>query len=162
MVLRRCPAGRPSTTAAGRRICPPWVLRPQWGWPPAPVTNGRSPSGGTGETAPRPAPGLRPPKWTSLGQPSGLPPILRTRGPAPAGEGLFLPEEVESARAYVCGLGLYELSVNGRKAGDEFLLPGYHCYDFQLEYQTFDLTPLLNQGENAIGWPWLPAGTRET
>ena len=42
----------------------------------------------------------------------------------------FLPEEVESARAYVCGLGLYELSVNGRKAGDEFLLPGYHCYDF--------------------------------
>lgn len=68
----------------------------------------------------------------------------------------FLPEEVESARAYVCGLGLYELSVNGRKAGDEFLLPGYHCYDFQLEYQTFDLTPLLNQGENAIGLALAP------
>ena len=62
-----------------------------------------------------------------------------------------LPEQVESARAYVCGVGIYELEVNGQKAGNEYLLPGYHCYDFQLEYQTFDITELLRQGENTLG-----------
>ena len=62
-----------------------------------------------------------------------------------------LPGPVKEARAYACGLGIYELEVNGQKAGDEYLLPGYHCYDFQLEYQTFDLTALLVPGENRVG-----------
>lgn len=62
-----------------------------------------------------------------------------------------LGNQVASARAYVCGVGLYELEVNGQKAGDEYLLPGYHCYDFQLEYQTFDITDLLRSGENTLG-----------
>ncbi len=62
-----------------------------------------------------------------------------------------LSGDVASARAYVCGVGLYELEVNGQKAGDEYLLPGYHCYDFHLEYQTFDLTGMLQAGENVIG-----------
>lgn len=62
-----------------------------------------------------------------------------------------LPSGVKSARAYACGLGIYELELNGQKAGDEYLLPGYHCYDVNLEYQTFDVTALLRQGENAVG-----------
>lgn len=62
-----------------------------------------------------------------------------------------LPKGVKSARAYACGLGIYELEINGKKAGDEYLLPGYHCYDVNLEYQTFDVTDLLTQGENTIG-----------
>lgn len=61
-----------------------------------------------------------------------------------------LKGQVASARAYVCGLGIYELELNGQKAGDEYLLPGYHCYDHALEYQTFDVTRLLNCGENTI------------
>ena len=62
-----------------------------------------------------------------------------------------LPAGVKSARAYACGLGIYELEINGKKAGEEYLLPGYHCYDVNLEYQTFDVTALLRQGENAVG-----------
>ena len=62
-----------------------------------------------------------------------------------------LSGEVESARAYVCGLGIYELEINGQKAGNEYLLPGYHCYDFHLEYQTFDITGLVRAGENRVG-----------
>ncbi len=58
---------------------------------------------------------------------------------------------IKSARAYACGLGIYELYINGRKAGDEYLLPGYHCYDFNLEYQTFDITALLKEGQNRAG-----------
>lgn len=61
-----------------------------------------------------------------------------------------LPKGVKSARAYACGLGIYELTVNGQKAGDEYLLPGYHCYDANLEYQTFDVAALLKEGENTL------------
>ncbi len=59
--------------------------------------------------------------------------------------------EIASARAYACGLGLYELEINGKKAGNEYLLPGYHCYDANLEYQTFDVTKLLSTGSNTLG-----------
>lgn len=64
--------------------------------------------------------------------------------------------EIRSARVYACGLGIYELEVNGQKAGDEYLLPGYHCYDTNLEYQTFDVTGLLRQGGNALGLALAP------
>ncbi len=62
-----------------------------------------------------------------------------------------LSGEIASARVYACGLGVYELYLNGKKAGDEYLLPGYHCYDANLEYQTFDVTGLLQTGTNAVG-----------
>ena len=59
--------------------------------------------------------------------------------------------KVRRARLYACGLGIYEAYVNGNKAGDEYLLPGYHCYDSQLEYQTMDVTALVREGENVLG-----------
>lgn len=61
-----------------------------------------------------------------------------------------LKEKPESVRWHVCGLGLYEAYVNEKKAGREFLMPGYHCYDSFLEYQTLDVTELLFQGKNKI------------
>lgn len=61
-----------------------------------------------------------------------------------------LKEKPESVRWHVCGLGLYEAYVNEKKVGREFLMPGYHCYDSFLEYQTLDVTELLSQGKNKI------------
>jgi alpha-L-rhamnosidase len=61
------------------------------------------------------------------------------------------PGAVQWARAYVCGLGLYELEINGHKAGDEYLIPGYHAYDSFVQYQTYDVTALLREGANTIG-----------
>lgn len=61
-----------------------------------------------------------------------------------------LKEKPESVRWHVCGLGLYEAYVNEKKAGREFLMPGYYCYDSFLEYQTLDVTELLSQGKNKI------------
>ena len=63
----------------------------------------------------------------------------------------FTPEkEVVSARAYVCGLGLYEFSLNGSKVGDEQLAPGICAYDKWIPYQTLDLTADIKQGVNSI------------
>lgn len=75
----------------------------------------------------------------------------KERQPLLSGDVSLPAGKIKSARAYACGVGIYELWINGRKAGDEYLLPGYHCYDFALEYQTFDVTDLLRPGENTLG-----------
>ena len=52
---------------------------------------------------------------------------------------------------FICGLGQFELSVNGNKIGDHFLDPGWTKYDQQALYVSFDVTRNLNQGNNCIG-----------
>lgn len=59
-------------------------------------------------------------------------------------------KEIKKARLYFYGAGLYEIYVNGKKAGDEYLQPGYHSYDSRKEYQTYDLTGLLKKGDNRL------------
>ena len=59
-------------------------------------------------------------------------------------------KEVASVRAYVCGLGLYELSLNSEKAGEEFLSPNFNAYHKWLQYQTYDLTNLVKKGQNMV------------
>lgn len=58
---------------------------------------------------------------------------------------------VRRARVYLCGLGYHELSLNGQKAGDHALDPGYTRFDRRVLYVTHDVTALLREGENAIG-----------
>lgn len=62
----------------------------------------------------------------------------------------FYVKETGEARFYFCGLGVYEIYVNGKKVGDEYLAPGYHSYDFHLQIQTYDVTKYLNEGENIL------------
>ena len=58
---------------------------------------------------------------------------------------------VASARAYACGVGLYAMYLNGERIGDEYLAPGFTAYDSWIQYQTYDITEQLRQGENVIG-----------
>jgi alpha-L-rhamnosidase len=62
-----------------------------------------------------------------------------------------LDKGVERARAYVCGLGYYELRINGRRVGDHVLEPGWTDYEKRALYTTYDVTDYLRPGENAIG-----------
>lgn len=63
----------------------------------------------------------------------------------------YLEEPVRQARVYVCGLGLYELELNGEKVGSEYLMPGFYDYSQWLQYQTYDVTGLLKKGNNCMG-----------
>ncbi len=69
----------------------------------------------------------------------------------------FRVEEVKDARLYLCGLGVYECYINGKKAGEEYLAPGYHSYDFHLQTYTYDVTEYLTEGENRLE-VWLGEG----
>ena len=62
-----------------------------------------------------------------------------------------LDKPVLRATAYVCGLGLFELLLNGSKVGDHVLDPGLTQYDKRALIVTFDVTRQLQAGNNAIG-----------
>ena len=59
--------------------------------------------------------------------------------------------KIRQATAYVCGLGLFELYLNGRKVSDNVLQPGLTQYDKRQLYVTFDVSQQVRQGANALG-----------
>lgn len=63
---------------------------------------------------------------------------------------ITLSKEVKKARLYVTALGLYEFSINGEKVGEDLLTPGWTDYNKRVYYQTYNVTPLLRSGENAL------------
>ena len=64
----------------------------------------------------------------------------------------FKPEKkIVAAIAHSTALGIYELHVNGNRVGDAYFAPGWTNYRKRAYYNTYDLTPLLKVGPNAIG-----------
>ncbi len=59
--------------------------------------------------------------------------------------------KVEEAIIKICGLGQYELYLNGNKVGDRFLSPGWSYYQKRCLYNTYDITERLKEGKNALG-----------
>ena len=62
-----------------------------------------------------------------------------------------LRKEIKEARAYISGLGYYELSINGLKIGDHVLDPGQTDYEQRSFYVVYDVTNDVRTGANAIG-----------
>lgn len=94
-------------------------------------------------------------------QPSGDPVLLVNDPSAPILRRDFhLDKKIAAARAYVYGLGFYELHLNGQKVGDHQLSPANSQYAQRSLYDTYDVTRLLATGENAVGI-WLGNGYGE-
>ena len=60
-------------------------------------------------------------------------------------------KQVRRATAYLCGLGYSELMINGEKVGDAVLDPGFTDYRKRVLYVSYDVTPLILKGRNAVG-----------
>lgn len=60
-------------------------------------------------------------------------------------------KEIAEATVYVCGLGNYELSLNGRKVGDGEFTPLWSDFDKTVYYNAYDVTDYLRRGENVAG-----------
>ena len=59
---------------------------------------------------------------------------------------------LKSAKIHICGLGLYELYVNGKKIGAPRVhTPLKTLYSARVFYDTLDITDALVKGENALG-----------
>jgi alpha-L-rhamnosidase len=58
---------------------------------------------------------------------------------------------VRRATAYVCGLGFFDLHLNGQRVSDQLMNPALTGYDRRDLYVTFDVTPHIRPGDNAVG-----------
>jgi alpha-L-rhamnosidase len=60
-------------------------------------------------------------------------------------------KKIVNAVAHITCHGLYEANINGKRIGDAYLTPGWTSYHNRLQYQTYNVTDLIKNGNNAIG-----------
>lgn len=73
----------------------------------------------------------------------GSMPMLRTE--------LQADKEIEDARLYITARGVYEMYINGERMSDDWFNPGNNQFQDSMPYSTYDVTDMLQTGENAIG-----------
>jgi len=62
-----------------------------------------------------------------------------------------LNEEIQSAKLYISGLGMYECYLNGSKVSKDIFAPTATDYDKHVNYNTYDVTSLLKNDKNTFG-----------
>ncbi|MCP5062424.1 MAG: family 78 glycoside hydrolase catalytic domain, partial [Ignavibacteriae bacterium] len=60
-------------------------------------------------------------------------------------------DSIKNARVFVTGVGFYELYLNGNRIGEHLLAPAKTNYRKEILYDTYDVTEVLNEGNNAVG-----------
>ncbi len=86
-------------------------------------------------------------KWIEIGyvEDSVLRPIPLFRKQFTTGK------KIQSATAFITSHGIYEAFINGQRVGDAYFTPGWTSYNKRLQYQVYDVTPLMQNGRNAVG-----------
>ena len=82
---------------------------------------------------------------------------------------VYLKGKVRKAKAYITAMGFFELYANGVRVSDDCLVPGFtnftrregldkanipisdHFRDYRVLYLAYDITDLMQTGENALG-----------
>jgi len=86
------------------------------------------------------------------GNGNNLGPVAKKRTVIPLFRKEFSVEKkISQALVFVSGLGQYELYLNGEKAGDRYLSPGWTNYQKRCYYNTYDVTAMIKRGKNVIG-----------
>ncbi len=80
------------------------------------------------------------PRDSMMGSPS---PFMR--------KAFSVDKPVKSARIYSTAHGLYEVYVDGKKVSNDIFRPGWTDYHKRIQYQTYDVTKQVKQGNHAIG-----------
>ncbi len=81
-------------------------------------------------------------KLLSPAEESGAPMLRKT---------FQIKKELASARLYTTARGIYEYEINGKRLGGDWFNPGSTDYRYRILYNTYDITPLIKPGANAIG-----------
>ncbi len=92
-------------------------------------------------------------KWVAP-QPSCEQPCIRSE---------FDAQNTQSAEIIVCGLGFFELYLNGKRVAEDYFVPGWTDYEENDSFNTtdrfahriycvkYELTPFIHTGKNVIG-----------
>ena len=60
-------------------------------------------------------------------------------------------KRIQKAVLYATAMGIYELHLNGKRVGDHYFAPGWSDYRKRIYYQTYDVSSLINDGNNTLG-----------
>jgi len=82
-------------------------------------------------------------RWIETGQPGDANPCQVFR------KDFRIHGKITRARLYVSACGVYDVMLNGLKAGDAFLAPGWTDYNNRILYQIYDVTKML-KSENTL------------
>lgn len=61
-----------------------------------------------------------------------------------------IEKEITKARLYITACGVYEAKINGKRVGKFYLAPGITDYTKRVQYQTYDVSELIENGSNEI------------
>lgn len=59
--------------------------------------------------------------------------------------------DVASARLYITAKGVFDVAINGKDVSDDVMPPGYTPYKKRIETITYDVSELIESGQNTIG-----------
>jgi alpha-L-rhamnosidase len=57
---------------------------------------------------------------------------------------------ISKVRLYITAYGVYEAYLNGKKVGNQAFAPGWTSYSHRLNYQIFDITQQVHDGDNVL------------
>ncbi len=63
-----------------------------------------------------------------------------------------LKGEVKDAKLYVTAIGMYQVEINGCRVGEDYFTPGFTSYKTNLQYQTYDITGLLEKKSTILAY----------
>ena len=80
-----------------------------------------------------------------------LPSLTECGTPCLFRRSFFVEAELVCATLYLSARGLVEARVSGQRVGEDIFAPEWTDYDKRIQYRTYDVTDLVETGENALG-----------
>lgn len=93
---------------------------------------------------------LSPADWQAQWITGDYTPDPNRRYPVDCFQKCFTAGKVKKARLYATACGIYLAAINGQTVDGFVLAPGVTDYRKRVQYQTYDVTALLRQGDNAL------------
>lgn len=75
---------------------------------------------------------------------------FNSRAPFSCSRNFNINKKVIKAMIYVTSLGLYELQLNEKRIGKDYLTPGWTDYNYRIQYQTYDVSDLIHEDNNKL------------
>ncbi|WP_147676517.1 family 78 glycoside hydrolase catalytic domain [Algibacter pacificus] len=93
-------------------------------------------------------------KW--IGLPTKLQGVLGSQNtiihrPQYLRKGFELSSDVVSARLYITAKGVFDVAINGENVSEDVMPPGWTPYQKRIETITYNVTNLIESGQNTIG-----------
>jgi alpha-L-rhamnosidase len=66
-------------------------------------------------------------------------------------KGFELSNDVASARLYITAKGVFDVAINGEDVSNDVMPPGWTPYEKRIETLTYNVTDLIESGQNTIG-----------